>query len=121
MPKKFNRYWREIVGILTGLATVIGITWAGLNSLDIKYASAEDVEQTKQSIQKLNERIDYNTISDRIYKLQERLWKIEDRYGVELEKAKGSKIESLIKEEHRRLLFEKKELENQLKKLGEKK
>lgn len=117
MRKSFTKYWKETVGLIVGAATIIGLIWGGINTLESRFASAADMEQSKQSIQKLNDRIDYNSISDRVYKIQERLWKLEDRYGADLEKPKGSKVEELLKEEYRKLKYEKNALEEQLDKM----
>lgn len=60
-----------IIGILVGLLALAG----GLASFDARWAKASYVEQ-------LALRLDQKIIEDRLDSVQERMWKLEDRYGI---------------------------------------
>jgi hypothetical protein len=58
-----------ILGIVLALSTLIG----GLFTLDRRWAKAESVQQ-------LSVRLEQKILEDRQFALQERIWRLEDRY-----------------------------------------
>lgn len=71
-----------------------------------KFALANDVKMLEQ-------RLDYKIISDQVYSIQERIWKLEDRI-------KANPNDITAKEELRRLLEEKRIANEKLKVMQEK-
>ena len=83
-----------IVGICVGIATLIGAYY----TFDCTYSRAS---WTK----KIELRLDKKILQDRLYYLQERIWKLEDRYGRE---------NACELDEYRRLIRDKEEAEREL-------
>jgi len=89
-----------IISIFIGISVLTGVGF----SIDKHYAKAKQVEQ-------LAIRLDVKILKDRANAIQERMWKLEDRYG------SIEKMPTSVKEEYRTL---KAELETILSKLGKK-
>lgn len=104
-PKKINikNFLSSHLGLILGLISLISSLFGGFFFLDNRYAKAAETV-------KIERRLENKIILDRIDRLQERLWKFQDRYGDKLEKAK----DKLIKEEFKRLETEKELLEKSL-------
>ncbi len=95
-----SKYWKQAIGVLGTLATIIGITWGAYSFLDLKYAHAEEVKM-------IEKRLDIKILEDNITHLQNRIWSIEDRY-------QNKTMPSEMKAEYRRSLKEKEVLEQKL-------
>jgi len=68
-----------IISIVIGLCTLVGLGY----KYDQRLAKAEDVNT---SIQKLSIRLEQKIQEDRLGNIQERLWRVEDRYGTDCSK-----------------------------------
>lgn len=60
-----------IIGCVAGMFGIVG----GLTAFDDRYAKGERLIQVEY-------RLDQKIMSDRLFNLQERMWMLEDRYGV---------------------------------------
>lgn len=115
--KKLKR-WDFIsshLGVILGLLSLISSLFGGFFFLDGRYAKATDTKEIKEQTRKVEQRLENKIILDRVDKLQERIWKYQDRYGDRLEKAK----DKLIIEEYKKIQDERDRLEKSLDK-GEK-
>jgi hypothetical protein len=63
-----------IIAIIIGLCTLSGLMY----KYDQRLAKAADVSM---SIQKLSTRLEQKIQDDRLNNIQERIWRLEDRYG----------------------------------------
>lgn len=86
-----------IIGIMLGVASLIGV---GIK-VDAHYAKQKYVEMIEQ-------RLEQKIWSDRYYRIQERIWTLEDRYP------DPTKMPPAVKEELRRLKLLKKQIEEKL-------
>lgn len=100
MVNNMSKYWKQAIGILGTLATIIGITWGAYSFLDSKYALAEEMKL-------IEKRLDIKILEDNISHLQNRIWSIEDRY-------QKRSMPDDMKIEYRRSLKEKEDLEKKL-------
>jgi hypothetical protein len=83
--------FKTLVGFLIALTTLVGTAF----TVDNRYAKDEQVKQVEQQVQKVEKRLDKKILKDRANALQERIWKLEDRYN-------GKKIPAAVKEELRK-------------------
>ena len=97
--------FKTLVGFLIALSTVVGTAF----TVDNRYAKEKQVKKVEQKVQKVEKRLDKKILKDRANALQERIWKLEDRYN-------GKKIPSAVKEELRRNKEELEEIKEELKK-----
>lgn len=69
--------------IQTTLAVVIsiGTIVGGLVAIDAHYAKSSELDEISTYICKIETRLDRKIKQDRANALQERMWKLEDRYG----------------------------------------
>jgi len=88
---------------LISVATIVGICFSAYFFLDKNYASAAE-------LQKIEQRLDYKIKSDQFNSIQERIWKLEDRYTT------TNTMPETVKEEFRKLQIEKELLEKHLEK-----
>lgn len=58
---------------LVVIGTLIGMIFAVFFFIDSRYALLEEVK-------KIEKRLDYKIVSDQVMSIQERIWRIEDRY-----------------------------------------
>ena len=61
------------IAVLVGLSTLLGTAF----TIDSRYAKVDYVTQ-------IDKRLELKILQDRANALQERMWKIEDRYGMEV-------------------------------------
>lgn len=94
------------VKALIAIITLIGIVFSIYFYMEKRYALAEDV-------QKLEQRLDYKITTDQLKDVQNRMWVLEDRYY-------KKEMSDSTKEEYRRLLEDKKLLEEKLRTLHSK-
>ena len=83
--------FKAFVGFLITISTLVGTAF----TVDNRYAKNEQVKQVEQQVQKVEKRLDKKILKDRANALQERIWKLEDRYN-------GKKIPAAVKEELRK-------------------
>ena len=62
-----------LIAVAVGLSTLLGTAF----TIDSRYAKTDYVEQ-------IDKRLELKILKDRANALQERMWKIEDRYGMEV-------------------------------------
>lgn len=91
---------KQVENILTIIALLTAFS-GGYFYIDRTYAREQEVRQ-------LENRIDYKIAKDALHDIQDRLWKLEDRY---LKKV----MPDTTKEEYRKLQEDKKEIEEELK------
>ena len=111
---------QTIIAIVLGLAAIASLV-AGI---DARYAKASFAEQTA-------ERLDEKIIQDRLDKLQERMWAMEDRWGERFAAEKNrihDTLEELLhfmtkeaRDHYRNLQAEYERLQDELDKRGKKK
>lgn len=87
------------IGVVVAIVTSL---WSGYMYIESTYAKSDDVVLIEM-------RLEQKIQSDFIDQLQQRLWKIEDRYGVDLKNAPD-----VVKEEYRQLIEQKRKLEKQV-------
>ena len=89
-----------VLGLVIAISTIVGIVF----NLDSRWAKAAEVK-------KIEYRLEQKIQQDRVESLQERLWKLEDRY-VDI-----TKMPQEVKDEYRRLKSQKEELEKYIDKV----
>jgi len=82
-----------IVSIITGLVAIIAIG----TRVDSRWAKADDVEIVMMQQQQLSMRLDRKILEDSAQGIQNRIWKLEDRYGT------IDKMPAVVREEYRQL------------------
>ena len=94
---------RHTLKVLSSVMAVIvfaGFVWSAQTYLHENYASASDVKR-------IEDRLDSKILEDRLFNVQERIWRIEDRY-----ERKEMSIDA--KEQRRLLIDEKTKIEKEL-------
>jgi len=95
---------KKIIGTASAIV-ILGSLIGGWICLDERFAHAKDVER---AIQALENRLENKIIQDRLDFLDQRIWKIEDRYP------KGE-MPIMVLDQYRGLKKERKKLEQQMK------
>ena len=95
------------VALLIGMTTLVGAMFA----LDSRYAKTEEISTIKDYVQQIDKRLDIKILKDRANALQERMWKIEDRYGMEV-----AKMSEEVRDQYRELKKEYDEIMQKIKK-----
>jgi hypothetical protein len=68
-------------------------------TIDSRYAKQDEVKQVKKEIKEVDKRLDHKILKDRADMVQERMWKLEDRYvEKKMPKAVTEAIRDLQKE-----------------------
>jgi predicted nucleic acid-binding Zn-ribbon protein len=70
-----------ILGVIISLGVILGAIFTYMSNLDSRYAKAKEIHEYSQQLQSLSKRLDQKIMDDRAYSLQERIWRLEDRYG----------------------------------------
>jgi hypothetical protein len=97
---------KKIVAVCGAIGFVITIGGAYV-AVDSRYAKAEDVKQ-------IDIRLEQKILADKSDILQERLWKMEDRYGY-IDVSKGtSNVPPEINDQYRRIRAEKQAVDQKL-------
>jgi len=68
------------VGAILGAAVLIAGIVGTYHAFDSYVAKAEDIQQIRQSIQKLNQRMDKKADYDQARDIQQRIWDLEAHY-----------------------------------------
>lgn len=97
-----------IVGLIIGLCTIIGTVY----KLDIRWHQATALAKVEQQVAGVNARLEIKICNDKLNNIQERMWKLKDRYGEDLDEFPQD-----AKDEYRRLEKEKEELEKKIKEI----
>ena len=92
----------NIIGYVGGIITIIATCFAVYFYFDKEYAHAKD-------FQLLQQRVDCIVLNQQYSSVRDRIWKLEDRYEAECKQSPDS-----VKEEYRKLIDEKKQLDNLL-------
>jgi hypothetical protein len=71
---------KRIFAVISAIAVIIGLIF-GVNIYEAKFATAEDIVKVREDVELLGERLENKILEDRIHALQERIWRLEDRYG----------------------------------------
>jgi len=85
------------------ILTILGFAFGGYFYIENRYALAQELEKTKQ-------RLEYKIISDQTQSIQDRIWKIIDRF-------QKKEMDDTTKEELRSLEVNKEKLNDKLKAL----
>ena len=88
--KKIN----TLIAISIGLTTIIGAAF----TVDSRYAKLADVDSISAYIASVDDRLDIKILKDRADALQSRMWKLEDRYGMDI-----IKMPAGVREQYREL------------------
>tara|TARA_R100001244_G_scaffold82073_1_gene63849 strand:+ start:12 stop:338 length:327 start_codon:yes stop_codon:yes gene_type:complete len=72
------------IAVAVGMATLLGGVLGTAFTIDSRYAKTGEIADIKDYVQKIDKRLEIKILKDRADALQERMWKIEDRYGMEL-------------------------------------
>ena len=94
---------------ITKLSVPIGVVIVGIGSLWSGYTYVESTYAKNDQVVLVEMRLDQKIQGDRISQIQERQWKIKDRYGDDLKQAP-----EIVKEEFRALEKQMEELTRQL-------
>ena len=97
--------FKTLVGFLIALSTVVGTAF----TVDNRYAKEQQVKKVEQKVQKVEKRLDKKILKDRANALQERIWKLEDRY-------EKKKMPKTVQEELRKLKIELVDIQKNLEK-----
>ena len=68
-----------VIGIIIVILTMVGSAF----TIDSRYAKKDDVQKVAEQVAVVDKRLEIVILKDRANALQERLWKIEDRYGID--------------------------------------
>ena len=100
-----------LIAISIGVTTLVGTAF----TVDTRYAKSNDVEEIMVMVNNVDRRLEIKLKKDRCNSLQERMWKIEDRYGMDVSKMPGEKRDQYreLKKEFDELQLEIKELMKQ--------
>ena len=71
-----------LIGIILGACTMVGTAF----TIDNRYAKTSDMADVNEYVQQVDQRLEVKILKDRANALQERMWKIEDRYGDDVSK-----------------------------------
>lgn len=81
----------KVISFVTAGGTALATLWGGASFVDTRYAHQENVVLIEM-------RLEQKILTDRSNQLQQRIWKLEDRYGPDMFEAPGP-----LKEEYRQL------------------
>ena len=95
-----------LIGLVVGASTIIGTAF----TIDSRYAKVNDMAEVNEYVQKVDKRLEIKILKDRANAIQERMWKIEDRYGEEVSKMPKDK-----RDQYRKLKKEYDEIMEKLK------
>jgi len=71
--------WQKVTAIV-GALVIIGSVVGATVRIDTRYAKTTQVYSLTEAVNYVGMRLDQKIIQDRISDLQDRIWKIEDRY-----------------------------------------
>ena len=71
-----------LIAVAVGFCTMMGTAF----TIDSRYAKVGEMSEVNEYVQQVDKRLELKILKDRADAIQERMWKIEDRYGMELAK-----------------------------------
>jgi len=71
-----------LIAVVVGFCTMMGTAF----TIDSRYAKVGEMSEVNEYVQQVDKRLELKILKDRADAIQERMWKIEDRYGMELAK-----------------------------------
>ena len=71
-----------LISLIVGACTMVGTAF----TIDSRYAKTSDMADVTEYVQQVDKRLEVKILKDRANALQERMWKIEDRYGDDVSK-----------------------------------
>jgi len=102
------------IAVAVGMATLLGGVLGTAFTIDSRYAKTGEIADIKDYVQKIDKRLEIKILKDRANALQERMWKIEDRYGMEI-----AKMPEEVREQYRELKKEYDDIMEKIKKDGD--
>jgi len=69
-----------VVGIITLLGGALGTAFA----IDSRYAKTAQIAEVQEFAELIDKRLELKILKDRADALQSRMWKLEDRYGMDI-------------------------------------
>jgi len=104
---------KDKLGMAAAVPAMIGAMYGGGSWVDNRYHHADDALQGRSDLVLVEMRLDQKIMADRLNNVQMRIWRMEDRYGVNMNKA-TTEDDAAALEEYKALKLEKNELERQL-------
>jgi len=71
-----------LIAVVVGFSTMMGTAF----TIDSRYAKVGEMSEVNEYVQQVDERLELKILKDRADAIQERMWKIEDRYGMDVAK-----------------------------------
>ena len=99
-----------VLGIIVAVITIFTATV----KLDGRWAKAKDFNELNIELKHTQTRLEQKIQEDRSYNIQERLWKLEDRYGYNEEEMPPE-----IRDQYRRLKDDKDKIDKELNQLNQ--
>ena len=69
-----------LIAVVVGFSTMMGTAF----TIDSRYAKVGEMSEVNEYVQQVDERLELKILKDRADAIQERMWKIEDRYGMDV-------------------------------------
>jgi hypothetical protein len=102
----------RIVVTAAVLTTALGIV-GGIFAYDDRLAKCEDVKALEREVQLVGSRLDQKILADRLYILQDRIWRLESQFG-----GRGVPVApQVVRDEYYHLLKDLAEVKRQLESL----
>ena len=95
-----------MVALAIGLCTMVGTAF----TIDSRYSKIEQINEVQSFAELVDKRLELKILKDRADALQNRMWKLEDRYGMDV-----SKMPEGVREQYRELKKEYDEIVEKLK------
>lgn len=106
---------KEKLAIVGGLILIISACFGVFFYFDKEYAHADDMKKAMEVIKKVDTRLDYKILEDRLRVVKQNIWTIEDRYCPDKSIAcSETKMPQTVREQYRDLQDEKKKLQTEL-------
>ena len=71
-----------LIAVVVGFSTMMGTAF----TIDSRYAKVGDILEINEYVEQVDKRLELKILKDRADAIQERMWKIEDRYGMNIAK-----------------------------------
>ena len=69
-----------LIAVAVGFCTMMGTAF----TIDSRYAKVDEMSEVNEYVQQVDKRLELKILKDRADAIQERMWKIEDRYGMDI-------------------------------------
>ena len=69
-----------LIAVVVGFCTMMGTAF----TIDSRYAKVGEMSEVNEYVQQVDKRLELKILKDRADAIQERMWKIEDRYGMNI-------------------------------------